>query len=583
MAGLEPLVAVSFASNILQFVHTTRKLIETTRELFDNGAKTEHLELEAIARDLRIHLDEISIPLALAEHDQITDNQNAFEPLAQQCRQLTEELLAVLKDLKQHGNSKKFTSFAQALRTLWHEPQIEALRRRLNAIAQAVQARLGEKSAASLQVQFDKLLDQNREMEISRAADIERLYQSFSVALQNSQKRRKEGDHFDEDLLAIQMNSVALESMHYSVEQKMLLQLRFPRIEDRYSSISPAHEKTLTWLFGDTSPATFTQWLDSDNDLYWISGLPGSGKSTLIKFLCTHALTLGHLARWAEDDQVIVAEYFFWNAGKNDLQKSQEGLLRPLLYQILRKCPSYIRQVFRGPWSLYNGGDDTVDSMTDVPAEVPSDVSGLKQALHRTCAMLAECNQRFCFFIDGLDKYKGKPMEIIDLIDVLRALVHVKICVSSRPWEDFEDAYGSAKMSKLLMERFNDRDIVAYVEDKFAKDMKYSELKDVETRGEALVKDIVTSTNGVFLWVILFVQSLQEGLRKGDGIKRLEDRLRSLPSDLEELFERILFQHVDPVDRGRAACMFLVTLRAKENLPFDGLLVPRRGGSSSEA
>jgi ABC-type lipoprotein export system ATPase subunit len=79
----------------------------------------------------------------------------------------------------------------------------------------------------------------------------------------------------------------------------------------------------LTWLFGTPSTqgrqfesTTFVQWLQSDDDLYWISGRPGSGKSTLMKFLCTHQQTKEHLKAWAKSDDVIVAEYFFWNAGK---------------------------------------------------------------------------------------------------------------------------------------------------------------------------------------------------------------------------------------------------------------------------
>jgi hypothetical protein len=61
---------------------------------------------------------------------------------------------------------------------------------------------------------------------------------------------------------------------------------------------------------------------------------------------------------------------------------------------------------------------------------------------------------------------------------------------------------------------------------------------------------------------------MQEGFREGDGIDRLRDRLHDLPTDSSALFERILFNDVEPIHRERAERMFLVALKAEENLPL---------------
>jgi hypothetical protein len=238
-----------------------------------------------------------------------------------------------------------------------------------------------------------------------------------------------------------------------------------------------------------------------------------------MKFLCDHEKTKENLTRWAAGHEVIVAEYFFWNAGKNDLQKSQEGLLRSLLYQIFRKCPDYIRVIFPGVWRC-------------------------------------------------LEEYVGDSDDVIKLVGILRGLSHVKICVSSRPWNEFEEAFGKNRTHKLYMQDFNHQDINTYVEDEFAKDDNYRDLEDVETLGKALVEDIVTAANGVFLWVVLVVSSLKDGLREADSVARLQKRLRELPTNLEELFERIIFRDVRPSYRDQASHMFLVALEAKENLPL---------------
>jgi hypothetical protein len=74
--------------------------------------------------------------------------------------------------------------------------------------------------------------------------------------------------------------------------------------------------------------------------------------------------------------------------GKNDLQKSQEGLLRSLLYQILRKCPDYIRLIFPGAWRLYN--PTGMDVPRDANTEIPDDMEGLMDALTHTCILLTQ-------------------------------------------------------------------------------------------------------------------------------------------------------------------------------------------------
>jgi hypothetical protein len=59
---------------------------------------------------------------------------------------------------------------------------------------------------------------------------------------------------------------------------------------------------------------------------------------------------------------------------------------------------------------------------------------------------------------------------------------------------------------------------------------------------------------GVFLWVILVVQSLLEGLTDGERLSDLQRRLDSLPADLETLFWRIL----NSVDFERVSQLFQI-------------------------
>ncbi|OAG14750.1 hypothetical protein CC77DRAFT_917290, partial [Alternaria alternata] len=569
---MESLAAVGLAANILQFIHEARKLVSTSREILGSGTKDEYIELELISKGLRSRSAGIILPGNAKDVSQ-GDDGSSLEALAMRCNEIADELLGILGTLKLHNDRNKWTSFVQALKTQWNDDKIEALRGRLDRIANAINARLADETNLGIHSRLNELLEINRRLEITRTVDILALRKEFDQALQNSQNNT--GKEESADL----MSKVASDGLHYSAEQKILSRLRFVRLEDRYRLMSSAHRNTLTWLFGNTNLegqnqvndlSTFVQWLHSDNNLYWISGRPGSGKSTLMKFLCHHQKTKEHLATWAGNNGVIIAEYFFWNAGKNELQKSQEGLLRSLLYQILRQCPDYIRLTFPGVWQCYNTTNTGFHGNTDTPldTEMPHTVPELLDALTHVCDLHTRSDKRLCLFIDGLDEYVGDSRDVIQLVGVLRNLKYVKICVSSRQWNEFEDAFGKNRTEKLYMQEFNYQDINVYIQDTFENDDNYQELEDKETLGKELVQEIVSTANGVFLWVVLVVRSLQDGLCEADSITHLQQRLRKLPTNLEELFERILFRDVKESYRSEASHLFLVALEAKENLPL---------------
>ena len=81
----------------------------------------------------------------------------------------------------------------------------------------------------------------------------------------------------------------------------------------------------------------FARWLKSGHGVYWINGKAGSGKSTLMNHICHHSRRLELLGEWCSDRRLLTPTFFFWNAGTR-LQKSIDGLLRSLVYQMLKEC-----------------------------------------------------------------------------------------------------------------------------------------------------------------------------------------------------------------------------------------------------
>ena len=67
--------------------------------------------------------------------------------------------------------------------------------------------------------------------------------------------------------------------------------------------------------------------------------------------LAQDPLTLDHLRAWGNEDaeELLFVQFFFWNSG-SPLQKSIAGLYRGILWEILRKRPDLIQDVFPGLW-----------------------------------------------------------------------------------------------------------------------------------------------------------------------------------------------------------------------------------------
>ena len=87
--------------------------------------------------------------------------------------------------------------------------------------------------------------------------------------------------------------------------------------------------------------ANFSEWLRSGKDVYWINGKAGSGKSTLMNYIYEHDRKDALLKEWSAGRPLLTLRFFFWNAGVRQ-QKTVDGLLRSLIYQILKKYPELI-------------------------------------------------------------------------------------------------------------------------------------------------------------------------------------------------------------------------------------------------
>ena len=98
----------------------------------------------------------------------------------------------------------------------------------------------------------------------------------------------------------------------------ILKALDFDMMDERYHDVSKSAADTFTWIFNEEerpshldTKISFKEWLATGDGIFHISGKPGSGKSTLMKFLCQNQQTKEGLQLWAGTRKLVFARFFF--------------------------------------------------------------------------------------------------------------------------------------------------------------------------------------------------------------------------------------------------------------------------------
>ena len=574
---MDPLTAVGLAGNIITFVDFSTKLLSRARQLYESatGATEEHDELESLARNLKDLVDRTRRMPTVGPHKsnsglRIT-REKVLNNLSQQCIQVADELLETLDSIKVKGQSRTRKSAIQAVKTVWKQDRIRSIQGRLDRISKQLIDGMNMDQLEDINRRLREMAVENTRLEVNRSQEIDQLRQDFNSAVDEI-KANLEEEHLAEAWLVL--SDTARRGQAYFAEQVILQSLRFSSIDSRHESIPKEHSKTFSWIFDETRSVKFVQWLKNEDRFYWVSGKPGSGKSTLMKFVASHHKTREHLKEWTGDKKLIIAKFYFWNASPHHSQKSQRGLLRAILYQILRQCPELIRLAYHEQWIAMTSDGKVLRESRDQLLSV--------SALLDTLRMIstAASDTKFCFFIDGLDEYEGRPTDIIELIDILKSFENVKTCVSSRPWNEFEDHFGKDSRLKLYIHEFTRRDIRLFVEERLGKNKRFQQLRKDDPQCPNFVWNIVGEADGVFLWVFLVTRSLLDGLTNSDRIKDLQERLNETPKDLQDYFRTILFSTENRY-RTQTARMFMIAVNATlHNLPLMAYWVIDQKGSN---
>jgi hypothetical protein len=341
---------------------------------------------------------------------------------------------------------------------------------------------------------------------------------------------------------------------------RIISSLGFTDMQSREHCIHEAYPNTYRWALTEDVHGLST-WLRTGAGIYWVSGKAGSGKSTFMKFLGNDKHTHDLLYQWSGGpERLIVVNCYFWYLGSS-LQKSIEGLLRTILYQILKAHPSVAELLFPVRQADAKNGFQELQAFWTLK-ELQIAIRSVGDVISQTSA--GHSSRRFCIFIDGLDEYNGYHGELIKLLQSFVKDGNIKLCISSRPWNVFVKAFEN-QTPHLFLHELTEGDIRHYVESRLKSSMSSPAAPGSSSDEEILsiANDIVARAEGVFLWVYLVVKSVTAGLDEGDQPAILRQRVLECPDDLESFFGTIL-SRIDSVYRHQTAQALMLAYKYAE-------------------
>ena len=550
LTGLATVGAVSALLQVIDFsakvIKETKKLVESSDDALRENIIVERLTLEhANLADRLIAYN--------TEGRELDANERAVDKLAQECKTEAAKLLNQLNQLKIDtgltGAKRVWQTARMAQKALRQRKAIQQQQRYLGQLHNQLSTQLLHILRITQLSVFENLLDRLDQAESKNASAVLESKQAILGAVEAWSKQHSTA-------------AQGFTAAYFKLEQRMAQQgeddkkqlilesLHFAEMRQRRQAIPKAYQDTFEWIFTNTA-SPFLRWLTSNEDMFWISGKAGSGKSTLMKYLSAHKYTKYFLRQWAGNDRFVLVDSYLWNPG-TAMQRSERGMLQEILYQILSRDVDLIKAAFPDRWE---------EDLSNLRKPEPWSRDELLEAL-QIILKQDEQQTRYFFAIDGLDEYSGEDdrTSLVETIQWLAKLPGIKMCVSSRPWNVFSNAFERLP-GKLYLEDITREDISLYIHGRL------TPLLRNRPNFTPLVTRIIDKAQGVFLWVFLVVRSLREGLEEGDSITILHKRLEEFPSDLEDYFRLIMSRVSKTYRKQTSQALKMASMLIKDDSP----------------
>ncbi|KAK7425106.1 hypothetical protein QQX98_000020 [Neonectria punicea] len=283
-------------------------------------------------------------------------------------------MINIVTKIKDASNSdSRWSSFRVALKSYWKRDEIAQIEEGLKRLQRLVTLEMCNISNIYHKIHLKGLANFRRESQtlgIQQSTKLKYMEAMLQKLVERQQERAPETPSLPAESLSTELSSLERMMSQLGVSERrvnreisILRSLGFESRKVRHCGIPVAHQETFRWVFDPNTselPATseintkkgandLLDWLRNGQGMFWVSGKPGSGKLTFMKYLADHPQTPSELSKWSHPHPVVIASHYFWSPG-TDMQKSQQGLLQGLLYDIFRHCPDLIEATCESRW-----------------------------------------------------------------------------------------------------------------------------------------------------------------------------------------------------------------------------------------
>ncbi|KAK3358173.1 hypothetical protein B0T25DRAFT_567408 [Lasiosphaeria hispida] len=561
---MEPFAALGVACNILQLTGSAQQIISSCKRIYESGSSEPELAENAasIASLADTAVAQCASPCSPKEKE--------LHDVAKRCSKAAVELKDEVRRCTAQGNGLASTLRA-TVKTVWRRRKLERLekvfvdsQKTLDTTFLAEICSRAEANQRLAEGAFKNLTQGQQRLISAYAAGHSRLYdlvQAESLTIQNVIK-----DHIlsvrssADEALASKLKLLQMETTRDDKRRCLLASLKFSSMNERRNHVSDTDHDTFRWIFETSTPLfslaerppwpSFSQWLEAKPEaeapLYWISGKPGSGKSTLFKFIVSSVEQTALLEpSQANSQPKTILSHYMWRAG-SEMQQSIKGLLCALLHQILSE-PSNLELL-----DVVANTSSAKDSNSDWS------VQELRNALFQILPSLPGV---VYVFLDGLDEVSMKDgvSSLLDFVDRLNSLPNTKLCVSSRPEPHLFRRL--AKQPTLKLQDLTAEDIHNYIK---------ASLKVPSDHSYAYaIQHLALKSQGVFLWARLALRSVQSGIDNEDTLEEIMARIDALPSEMDSLYQDMWRRlNDDRIIYRQSAGLFFNLVMAAQAVPY---------------